>query len=131
MYRHSTVEKRRLSIGGKCRAENIIFKCIVSTSVHLEKAYLATAEENFKRRYYSHINFFKNKTQKNKTTLAMYVWKLKQKHNILPLKWCIVKLYHLILILPKASCYAYTISLKFWPTQTKMNYWTQKIRNSF
>ena len=76
MYSHANVEKRRLSIGGKCRAENIIYKCIVSTSVHLEKAYLATAEENFKRRYYSHTSFFKNKTQKNKTTLAIYVWKL-------------------------------------------------------
>ena len=39
-------------------------------------------------------------------------------------------LYHLIPILLKVACYANTKSLKFWPTQTKMSYWT-KDRNLF
>ena len=39
-----------------------------------------------------HISSFKNETQMNKTTLAKYVWKQKQRHNITPtLKLYIVK----------------------------------------
>ena len=35
---------------------------------------------------------FKNNSKMNKTTLAKNIWKLKQKHNIMPtLKWSIVK----------------------------------------
>ena len=77
---------------GKCSTKNITYKCIVSTSGHLDKAYLGTAEGDFKRRFYNHISSFKNETQMNKTNLAKYVWELKQKHNITPtLKWYIIK----------------------------------------
>ena len=79
-----------------------------------------------KKRYYNHISSFKAKTQMNKTTLAKYVWEQKQSHDI-GLHWNGISsnLCHLILILRKAACYAYTKSLKFWPTQTKMSYWTK------
>ena len=77
---------------GKCRTENIIYKCVVSTPGHSDKVYLGTAEGDFKKRYYNHISSFKNETQMNKTTLAKYVWEQKQRHNITPtLKWYIVK----------------------------------------
>ena len=77
---------------GKCRTENITYKCIVSTSRHPDKAYLETAEGDFKKRYYNHISSFKNKTKINKTTLAKYFRELKQKHNITPtLIWYFVK----------------------------------------
>ena len=34
---------------GKCRIENIIYQCIVSTSGHPDKVYLGTAEGDFKK----------------------------------------------------------------------------------
>ena len=78
---------------GKCRTENIIYKCVVvSTPGHPDKVYLGTAEGDFKKRYYNHISSFKNETQMNKTTLAKYVWEQKHRHNItLTLKWYIVE----------------------------------------
>ena len=77
---------------GKTRTENIIYKCIVLTSGHPDKVYLGTAEGDSKKRCYNHISSFKNVTKMNKTTLAKYIWKQKQGHNITPtLKWCLVK----------------------------------------
>ena len=62
---------------GKCRTENIIYKCIVSTCFHPDKAYLGTAKGDFKKRYYNHISSYRNEKQMNKTTLANHVWELK------------------------------------------------------
>ena len=77
---------------GKCRTENILYKCIVSTFGHPDKVYLGTVEGDFKKRHYNHISSFKNETQMNKTTLTKYVWEQKQTHNITPtLEWYIVK----------------------------------------
>ena len=76
----------------KCRTEIIIYKCIISTSGHLDKVYLGNAEGDFKKIYYNHITSFKNETQINKTTLEKYVWEQKQRHNITPTPtWYIVK----------------------------------------
>ena len=88
IHSHATVEKKEdCPFEEKCRTENIIYKCIVSTSGHL-----GTAERDFSKRYYNRISSFKNKTQMNKTTLAKYLSELKQKHNITPiLRWYIVK----------------------------------------
>ena len=81
-------KKEDCPLEGKSRTENIIYKCIVSTSGHPNKIYLGTAEGGFKKRYYNHISSFKNETQINKTTLAKYIWEQKQGHNITPtLKW--------------------------------------------
>ena len=78
--------------GSRCRTENIIYKCIVSTSGHPDKVYLGTVEGDLEKRYYNHINSFKNEIRINKTTLARYVWEQKRRHNITPtLKWLIVK----------------------------------------
>ena len=75
-------KKEDCPLEGKCRTENIIYKCIASTSGHPDKVYLGTAEGDFKKRYYNHISSFKNETQMNKTTLAKYVWEQKQSHDI-------------------------------------------------
>ena len=48
MHSHATVEKKEdCLLEGKCRTENIIYKHIVSTSGHFDKAYLGNAEEDF------------------------------------------------------------------------------------
>ena len=59
-------KKEDCPLEGKCRTENIIYKCIASTSGHPDKVYLGTAEGDFKKRYYNHISSFKNETQMNK-----------------------------------------------------------------
>ena len=66
----------------------------MSTSGHPDKAHLATAEGEFKKRYYNHVSSFKNKTQMNKSTFGMY---------------------HLITVLQKVACYAekFEITQKF------------------
>ena len=70
----------------------MIYKCIGLTSGYPDKAYLWTVEGDFKNRYYNHISSFKTKTKMYKTTLARYVWGLKQRQNITTaLKWYIVK----------------------------------------
>ena len=71
-------KKEDYPLEGKCRTENIIYKCTFSTSGHPDKVYLATAEGDFKKRYYHHISSFKNESQMNKTTLAKYVWEQNQ-----------------------------------------------------
>ena len=93
MRSHTTLEKKEnWSLEGKCRTENILYKCIVSTFGHPDKVYLGTVEGDFTKRHYNHISSFKNETQMNKTTLAKYVWEQKQRHNITPtLKWYMVK----------------------------------------
>ena len=59
---------------------------------HPDKVSLGIAEGDFEKRYYNHINSFKNETRINKTTLARYVWEQKRRHNITPtLKWYIIK----------------------------------------
>ena len=85
-------KKEDSPLEGKCRTENIIYKCMAWTSCHPDKVYLGTAERDFKKRYYNHLSFFKNETQMNKTALTKYVWEQKQRHNLTPtLKWYIVK----------------------------------------
>ena len=42
-------KKEHCPLEGKCRSENIIYKCIVSTSGHPDKVYLGTAKEILKK----------------------------------------------------------------------------------
>ena len=42
-------KKEDYPLKGKCRTENIVYKCIVSASVHPDKGYLGTTEEDFKK----------------------------------------------------------------------------------
>ena len=84
--------KKECPLDGKCRSENIIYKCVATATGHLDKVYLGTAEGDFKQRFYNHKKSFKNKSYANDTTLSKYIWEMKQKHNITPtLKWYIVK----------------------------------------
>ena len=73
MRSHAAVEKKEdCLLEGKCKTENIIHKCIVSTSGHPNKVYLGTAEGDFEKRYYNHISSFKNETQMNNPWQYMF-----------------------------------------------------------
>ena len=69
-------------LDGKCIAENIVYKCIALVDGYLNKAYLGTAEGDFKQRFYNHRMSFNNEGHSTDTTLS----------EITPsLKWSIIK----------------------------------------
>ena len=83
--------KEECPLEGQCRVENTIYRCVASTSVNKNKAYLGTAEE-FKQRFYNHKKSFKNKWYSNERALSKYIWDIKEKYNEIPsLKWSIHK----------------------------------------
>ena len=48
--------------------------------------------QSFKKRLYNYNTSFRNKSKRNDTTLAKYVWDLKLKHNVTPtFKWHVLK----------------------------------------
>ena len=51
MSNYTTVETKMNLQNGKCEAQYIVCKCIVSTIINTEKTYLGTAQEDFKKRY--------------------------------------------------------------------------------
>ena len=69
---------------GKCRANDVVYKCIASSTGFPNKIYLGTAQGEFKKRLYSYNMSFKNESKKNDTTLAKCIWDLKLKHNVTP-----------------------------------------------
>ena len=80
------------SLDGNCQQNDLIYKCIASTSVNPDKVYLGTAEGEFKKRYYNHDKSFRHRSYANETTLSKYVWEIKDKCNEMPsLKWSAVK----------------------------------------
>lgn len=87
MHSHATVEKNVVhwrtipELILNYFQKILIYLSIVSISGYPDKAYLINTEEEFKKRYYNHI---KNETKKSKTTLAKYIWKLKQKLRTTP-----------------------------------------------
>ena len=68
-------------LDGKCIAENIVYKCIALVDGYLNKAYLGTAEGDFKQRFYNHRMSFNNEGHSTDATLS----------EITPsLKWSII-----------------------------------------
>ena len=85
-------KKEECQLEGKCRSEDMIYKCVVTVTGHPRKVYLGTAEGDFKQRYYNHKKSFKNRKYANETSLSKYIWEMKDKHNTTPnLTWCTVK----------------------------------------
>ena len=102
-------KKEECPLEGKCRANDIIYKCLTSTTGFPYKVYLGTAQGEFKKRFYNHNTSFKDESKGNDTTLAKYVWYLKLKHNVTP-------------TLPRSIDYASKRNSKYSHTQTQMSY---------
>ena len=75
---------------------NAIYKCTDSpttTTTTKQRAYLGLAEGEWKQRYYSHTQSFRNARHKSETALSMYLWELKEKTSEIPkLTWSILKI---------------------------------------
>ena len=52
--------KYECPLDGKCRAKDVVYKCVASTSINPGKVYLGTAEGEFKERFYNHKKSFQN-----------------------------------------------------------------------
>ena len=85
-------KKDECPLSGQCLAQNIVYKCIASTSMNPDKTYLGTTEGDFKERYSNHTNSFRHKLYSKETTLSKYIWEIKKEYNEMPtLIWSIVK----------------------------------------
>ena len=69
--------------------ENIIYRATV-TSAEGIKTYVGSSGNTFKERYLGHMSSFRNKTGRNKTELAKYIWDLKDHKTTFDLSWEIV-----------------------------------------
>ena len=85
-------KKHECPLDGKCRTENIVYKCVASVERYLKKVYLGTAEGDLKQRFYNQRMSFNNEGHSTDTTLSKYVWEIKEKFKIMPsLKWPRIK----------------------------------------
>ena len=85
-------KKEECPLEGKCRSEDIIYKCVATAIGHRQRAYLGTAEGEFKQRFYNHKKSFRNRHYATETSLSKYIWEIKDKYDITPnLKWYIIK----------------------------------------
>ena len=65
-------KKGGVSLEGKCRANDMIYKCIASVTGFPNKVYLGTAQGEFKKRFYNHNKSFKSESKRKDATLAKY-----------------------------------------------------------
>ena len=54
-------KKDKCPLNGQCLVQNIVYKCVASTSMNPDKTYLGTAEGDFKKRYNNHTKSFRHK----------------------------------------------------------------------
>ena len=85
-------KKDECPLNGQCLAQDIVYKCITSTSMHPDITCLGTAEGDFNKRYNNHTNSFRHKRYSKDTTLSKYILEIKKEYNEMrTLKWSIVK----------------------------------------
>ena len=76
-------------LAGSCLQENVVYKCSVVTTVGT-KHYIGATAGTFKRRYYSHKHSFANPIRRHCTSLAEYVWRLKEAGMNYRLDWTVI-----------------------------------------
>ena len=76
--------KDECTLNGQCLAQDIVYKCIRSTSINPGKTYLGTAKGDFKKRCNNQQKSFRHEWYSKETTLSKY-------NKMSTLKWSIVK----------------------------------------
>ena len=116
-------KKKKCPLEGKCQANDVVYKCIAWATGFLNKVYLGTAQGEFKKWFYNHNVSFKNKSKKNDTALAKYIWDLRLKHSVMPtLKWQILKSVAPYSNITKKCRLCLQEKFKISHTQTQMSY---------
>ena len=71
-------------LDGKCRPENIVYKCVASVDGYPNKVYLGTAESDFKQCFHNHLMSFNNEGHSANTKLSKYILEIKKTFKITP-----------------------------------------------
>ena len=78
-------------LDGQCRSSAIVYKAKVETEdTSKRREYIGMAETDFKTRFYGHESSFRNSHHRSKTTLAQYVWQLKDEGEPFEVKWSLI-----------------------------------------
>ena len=84
-------KKEECPLQGECIQETVVYRAKVKVENGIEMTYIGSTEGQFKKRQYQHKSDFKYEKNKNKTTLAHYVWTMKEKGKEPNVTWEIVK----------------------------------------
>ena len=84
-------KKHECPLDGKCRAENIVYKCFASVDGYRNKVYLDTAEGDFKQRFYNHRMSFNNEGPLHRHNTFQICLGNKELKIMPSLKWSIIK----------------------------------------
>jgi len=83
-------KKKKCPVNSKCQLSKVIYKAVV-TSKKGQKVYIGSTGKVFKKRYLQHIYSFKHVDRRYATTLAKYIWYLKDKNIKFIIKWSIIR----------------------------------------
>ena len=84
--------KNKCPLDGKCRANDVMYDCVASTSIEPFKYYIGISKGEWKGRYNVHGTSFRHEKYEHDTLLSKYVWESKRSINEFPnLKWSILK----------------------------------------
>ena len=78
-------------LDGKCLTRNIVYKAPVTAPGKPLRYYYGLSEPPFKQRYNGHNYTFRHSSERSKTTLAGYIWELKDEEIDYSIKWEIHK----------------------------------------
>ena len=73
-------KKDECPLNGQNLSQDTVHKCIASTSINPDKAFLETAEGDFKKRYNKGTKSFRHKWYSKGTTLSKYIWEIKKEY---------------------------------------------------
>ena len=66
-------------MNGRFRVENVVYKCVVSTTEKSkEHVYIGIVEGDWKQHYCYHTMSFRNQKLKNDTVLSTFLWEPKK-----------------------------------------------------
>lgn len=82
--------KDRCPLNGNCLAEASVYHAHV-TSEEETKEYKGSTEPRWKSRLGNHLSSFSDPRKKNKTSLARYIWDLKERNKPFEVKWTLHK----------------------------------------
>ena len=83
--------KEECPLEGECIVESVVYKAKIKDKNSNEVVYYGSTDGHFKQRLYNHRTDFRFDKNKNNTTLAQHVWKMKEKKESVNVKWSIVK----------------------------------------
>ena len=78
-------------LNGLCESKNVVYQATISSDDGRVENYIGCTKY-FKKRYYGHRSDMNNPANKdkNRSTLANYVWKLKDERKNFDFKWKII-----------------------------------------